>query len=151
MGDDSGQTQPGNAGDPLAEIEALQADFERDRPAGKLIPAQQTAHQVTQPKTGRAVNQAGEDQQRADLQKFVASNGDRQHRHDQDADHRNHGHHAVKPLVAMVDQVVKHQAAKNLPITASTSETGKVISNSSVPVLRSSDHKRIDIAGMSSM
>ena len=42
------------------------------------------------------------------------------------------------------------QAARNLPITASTVEIGKVIKFSIVPVLRSSAHSRIAIAGISS-
>ena len=46
---------------------------------------------------------------------------------------------------------VKAHAARNLPITASASEIGKVISSSSVPLLRSSDHKRIEIAGISNI
>ena len=43
---------------------------------------------------------------------------------------------------------VKHQAARNLPSTASVTEMGSVISSSMVPVLRSSDQSRMEIAGI---
>ena len=41
----------------------------------------------------------------------------------------------------------KHQAARNLPSTACQSVTGSVISSSMLPLLRSSAHSRIEIAG----
>jgi len=42
----------------------------------------------------------------------------------------------------------KAQAAKNLPSTAAVTGTGKVSSSSMVPVLRSSAHSRIEMAGI---
>ena len=43
---------------------------------------------------------------------------------------------------------VNAQAAKNLPHTACTVESGRVIRISSVPVFRSSAYSRMAIAGM---
>ena len=43
----------------------------------------------------------------------------------------------------------KHHAARNFPATASQSVIGSVISSSMLPLLRSSAHSRIEIAGMS--
>ena len=42
---------------------------------------------------------------------------------------------------------MKAQAAKNLPRMASHGDTGSVISSSMVPVLRSSAHSRMPMAG----
>ncbi len=42
---------------------------------------------------------------------------------------------------------VNIQAAKNLPKTMERSDKGKVINNSMVPLLRSSAHKRMEMAG----
>ena len=43
----------------------------------------------------------------------------------------------------------KTQAARNLPMTACVTVTGRVISSSMLPLLRSSAHSRIEIAGTS--
>ena len=42
----------------------------------------------------------------------------------------------------------KHHAARNLPHTACAIVTGNVISSSMLPLLRSSAHSRIEIAGI---